>query len=42
MAQEITSVFLSTPFEGGRHVARVEQVAAIETEESAAQSPGSR
>jgi ribose 5-phosphate isomerase B len=38
MAQEITSVFLSTPFEGGRHVARVEQLAAIEAEESAAQS----
>jgi len=35
MAKEITSVFLSTPFEGGRHVARIELVARIEDEESA-------
>jgi len=29
MAGEITALFLKTPFEGGRHVARVEQLAAI-------------
>jgi ribose 5-phosphate isomerase B len=34
MAKEIVGVFLSTPFEGGRHVARVEQLAAIEDEEA--------
>ena len=34
-AREIVRVFLSTDFEGGRHVARIEQVAAIEAEECA-------
>ena len=29
----IVDVFLGTPFEGGRHVGRVEQIAAIEGEE---------
>lgn len=38
MAKEITTVFLSTPFDGDRHVARVEQLRAIEDEEC--QSPG--
>ena len=34
MAKEITSVFLATPFAGGRHEARIEEVARIEAEES--------
>ena len=33
LAYEILAVFLDTPFEGGRHVGRLEQVAAIEREE---------
>ena len=33
LAYEILQVFLDTPFEGGRHVPRLEQVAAIEQEE---------
>lgn len=33
MAFRITDLFLRTPFEGGRHVPRVEQIAAIEQEE---------
>ena len=33
LAYEILSVFLDTPFEGGRHTRRLEQVAAIEQEE---------
>ncbi len=33
MAEEILRVFLSTAFEGGRHVARVRQLAGIEDEE---------
>lgn len=33
MAKEIVGVFLSTPFEGDRHVARVAQLADIEQEE---------
>ena len=32
-AHEIVSVWLETPFEGGRHVPRIEQIAAIEREE---------
>ena len=32
-ATTIVEVFLSTPFEGGRHVARLEQIAQIEKEE---------
>ena len=32
-AFDIADVFFSTPFEGGRHVARIEQIAAIEAEE---------
>ncbi|MEA3078132.1 MAG: ribose 5-phosphate isomerase [Actinomycetota bacterium] len=38
MAKEIATVFLTTPFDGGRHLARVQQLAAIEDEE--AQAPG--
>jgi ribose 5-phosphate isomerase B len=33
LAYEILSVFLDTPFEGGRHIGRLEQIAAIEQEE---------
>jgi ribose 5-phosphate isomerase B len=34
LAEEITRVFLDTPFDGGRHVRRVDEIAAIEREES--------
>src|SRR6478609_9955713 len=34
LADEITSIFLATPFEGGRHQRRIEEIAAIETEEA--------
>jgi ribose 5-phosphate isomerase B len=33
LAEEILGVWLATPFEGGRHVQRIEQIAAIEQEE---------
>jgi ribose 5-phosphate isomerase B len=33
LAEEILKVFLAAEFEAGRHVARLEQIAAIETEE---------
>lgn len=33
LAYEILSVFLDTPFEGGRHARRLEEIAAIEQEE---------
>jgi len=33
VALAVVDAFLATPFEGGRHVARVEQLAAIEREE---------
>jgi ribose 5-phosphate isomerase B len=36
MAKEIVGVFLSTPFEGDRHVARVRQLAEIEDAEGQA------
>jgi ribose 5-phosphate isomerase B len=36
MAFRILDLFLTTPFEGGRHVPRVEQIAAIEQEECGA------
>jgi len=36
LAYEILDVFLGTAFEGGRHVARLEQIAAIENEECGA------
>ena len=32
-AREIVRAWLATPFEGGRHVPRIEQIAAIEREE---------
>ncbi len=34
LATEILRVFLETPFEGGRHVARLREIAAIETAEA--------
>jgi ribose 5-phosphate isomerase B len=34
LAEEITRVFLDTPFEGGRHVRRIEEIAVIEDEET--------
>jgi ribose 5-phosphate isomerase B len=33
LAEEILDVWLTTPFDGGRHVHRLEQIAAIEEEE---------
>ncbi|HEY7917230.1 MAG TPA: ribose 5-phosphate isomerase B [Acidimicrobiales bacterium] len=35
LAFDIVDVFLATPFDGGRHVARIEELAVIEAEESA-------
>ncbi len=35
LALILVDTFLSTPFDGGRHVARIEQIAAIEAEECA-------
>ena len=35
LALELVDVFVSTPFDGGRHQRRVDQLAAIEAEESA-------
>jgi ribose 5-phosphate isomerase B len=34
LADEITRIFLTTPFEGGRHLRRLEEITAIETEEA--------
>jgi ribose 5-phosphate isomerase B len=34
LADEITNIFLTTAFEGGRHVRRIEEISAIETEEA--------
>jgi ribose 5-phosphate isomerase B len=33
LAEEILDVWLATPFDGGRHIQRIEQIAAIEKEE---------
>jgi len=33
LAEEILGIWLTTPFDGGRHVHRLEQIAAIEQEE---------
>jgi ribose 5-phosphate isomerase B len=38
LALEIVDVFLATPFDGGRHVARIEELSLIEEEESANRS----
>lgn len=35
LAEEIVRLWLATPFDGGRHERRVDQIAAIEAEESA-------
>jgi ribose 5-phosphate isomerase B len=35
LADEIARIFLDTPFEGGRHERRLQEIAVIETEESA-------
>ncbi len=40
MAKEIVMVFLATPFEGDRHLARIRQLRAIEDEEAATTAPG--
>lgn len=34
LADEITQIFLSTPFDGGRHERRIEEITAIESEET--------
>ncbi len=34
LALDIVDVFLATPFDGGRHVARIEELAVIESEEA--------
>jgi ribose 5-phosphate isomerase B len=34
LAEEVLRVFLATEFEGGRHLPRLEQIAAIESEET--------
>ena len=36
LAEEVLAIFLATPFEGGRHARRVEQLMQIEIDESAA------
>jgi ribose 5-phosphate isomerase B len=41
LALDILDVFVSTGFEGGRHVARIDELVAIEVEEAAATSDGS-
>jgi ribose 5-phosphate isomerase B len=38
LAEEITRIFLDTPFEGGRHQRRLEQVAEIEQQECTEES----
>jgi ribose 5-phosphate isomerase B len=35
LAKEIVRLWLATPFEGGRHVPRLEQIAAVEDEQAA-------
>jgi len=40
LALAIVDVFFATEFEGGRHVPRLEEIAAIETEEAAKPFPG--
>ena len=39
LALDILDVFLATGFDGGRHVARIDELAAIEAEEAAAGPP---
>jgi ribose 5-phosphate isomerase B len=40
LAEEIVRVFLETPFEGGRHVARLEEIAKIEATEQRPEGSG--
>ena len=40
LALDIVDVFVATAFEGGRHVARIEEIAAIEAEECGDPGPG--
>jgi ribose 5-phosphate isomerase B len=40
LALDILDVFLATPFDGGRHVARIAELAAIEEQESAGDVDG--
>jgi ribose 5-phosphate isomerase B len=40
LALDIVDVFLATPFDGGRHVARITELTAIEEQESAADADG--
>jgi ribose 5-phosphate isomerase B len=40
LALDIVDVFLTTPFDGGRHVARIAELAAIEEQESAGDADG--
>jgi ribose 5-phosphate isomerase B len=42
LALDIVDVFVATGFEGGRHVARLEEISAIEAEESADPGPAPR
>ncbi len=39
LALDIIDVFIATPFDGGRHVARIEELATIEAEESGNAGP---
>jgi ribose 5-phosphate isomerase B len=40
LALDIVDVFIATPFDGGRHVARIAELAAIEEQESAGDADG--
>jgi ribose 5-phosphate isomerase B len=40
LALDIVDVFLATPFDGGRHVARIAELAAIEEQESTGDADG--
>jgi ribose 5-phosphate isomerase B len=40
LALDIVDVFLATPFDGGRHVARIQELGAIEAQESRGAGPG--
>jgi ribose 5-phosphate isomerase B len=42
MANEIAGIFLTTPFEGGRHQPRLDQIAQIEREEAGSDAPGGK
>ncbi len=42
LAEEIARIFLDTPFEGGRHQRRIDEITAIETEEESRDSSAAR